>query len=244
MKSHLPRVLTVAMGLSLTGLLTGCGSSAKANVAATVPGAPRSVYAVPYTGGGSSGREHLQGAIVTWKAPTSDGGSAITGYVVTPYKAGVAQPRVTFKGTKTRRIVTPLPNGKSYRFSVAARNAMGTGPVSPLSAAIVIGSPGQPGKPEIEKDLPPGVTVPPPGPGELYLRSHRPAFNSARILHEDWTCTSSNGGVTRKGVVKASVGRFTVVTDLTVGKKYRCTTTATNKYGTGRRSPPSKTLVA
>jgi large repetitive protein len=234
MNRHLARVVTVAMGLSLAGALTGCGSSAKADAGATVPGALRSVYAVPY----------VKGAILTWKAPTKNGGSPITGYVVTPYKAGVAKSPITFNGTKTRRIVTPLPNGKSYRFGVAARNAVGTGPMSPLSAAIVIGTPGQPGKPEIEKNLPPGVTVPPPGPGELYLRSRLPARNSARIERQDWKCTSSNGGVTRKGVVKASVGRFTVVSDLTVGKKYRCTTTATNKYGTGRRSVPSNAVVA
>ncbi|SCF19562.1 Fibronectin type III domain-containing protein [Micromonospora haikouensis] len=72
-------------------------------------------------------------AVVTWKAP-KDNGSRITGYVVTPYRNGEkAEPR-TFDAGKTSRKLT-LPSAKgTWTFTVAARNAAGTGPASRRSA--------------------------------------------------------------------------------------------------------------
>ena len=93
--------------------------------APTAPGAPVMGAAV-----GESAS-----AVVSWTAPTSTGGSPVTGYVVTPYLAGVAQPAVTFASTVTTQTVTGLQNGTSYRFRVAAVNAIGTGPQSPESNA-------------------------------------------------------------------------------------------------------------
>ena len=240
MNAHLARVIAAAVGLSLTGWLAGCGSGAKAGAAATAPGAPRSVYAVPYTRPGTPTSPGA--AMLTWKAP-SNGGSAITGYVVTPYKAGVAQAKVTFPGTATKGIVSHLPNGRSYRFGVAARNAVGTGAMSPLSAAIIIGTPGQPGKPTIDKRDRAFTT--PLQRGEVFISAARPAPNGTpqRGVHMDAKCTSSNGGTIRTQALDFSQGPAAKVHNLTVGKTYRCTVTATNKYGTGRASVPSNALV-
>jgi large repetitive protein len=230
MRSRRLVALFIPVGVCL--LLTGCGGSSANAAASTVPGAPRAVYAVPHGNGG---------ALLKWKAPTSDGGTAITGYVVTPYKAGVAQRRVTFKGATTTRVVKSLRNGKSYRFGVAARNATGWGAMSPRSAAIVVGAPGQPGKPTIDKRDRKFST--PLGPGEVFLEVARPARNAWRILHLDAKCRSSNGGKVRMQVLDFSEGPAAKVSSLTVGKTYRCTVTATNKFGTGRRSKPSKALA-
>ena len=60
---------------------------------------------------------------VTFTAPPSNGGSAITGYTVTPYIAGVAQTAVT--GTGSPIVVTGLTNGTTYTFAVIATNAAG-----------------------------------------------------------------------------------------------------------------------
>src|SRR5262249_27246966 len=79
-------------------------------------------------------------ATVTWTAPGT-GGSPITSYTVTPYVGGTAQAPVS--ATTTSLSVTGLTNGTAYTFTVAATNAVGTGPASAPSAP---GTPGvQPG---------------------------------------------------------------------------------------------------
>ena len=67
---------------------------------------------------------------LTWTAPATNGGSAITGYVVTPYITGVAQATQTFNTTATTDTVTGLTNGTAYTFTVAAINGVGTGTAS------------------------------------------------------------------------------------------------------------------
>jgi predicted RNA-binding protein with TRAM domain len=86
--------------------------------AATVPGAPIAVTATL----GSNGT-----ALISWTAPLSSGGSAITGYVVTPYIGSTAQATQSFNSTVTTETVTGLTPGTAYSFTVAAVNASGTG---------------------------------------------------------------------------------------------------------------------
>jgi hypothetical protein len=92
--------------------------------AATVPGMPTGVHA---TAGDAS-------AVVSWTAPSSNGGSAITGYdiFVTPSGRVI---HVT-GGTARNATVSALTNGTAYTFKVAARNAVGLGPQSTASAAV------------------------------------------------------------------------------------------------------------
>ncbi len=92
----------------------------------TAPGVPTTVTAV--AGNGQ--------ATVSWVAPASDGGSPITGYVVTPYVGFYPQPSTTFSSTVTSQIVTGLTNGTAYRFKVAAINAVGTGATSTVSNVV------------------------------------------------------------------------------------------------------------
>jgi hypothetical protein len=101
-------------------------SNAVTPAAPTAPGTPTSVTA---TAGNAA-------ATVTWTAP-GNGGSAITGYTVTPYLAGVAQATTSVTGSPpaATATVTGLTNGSSYTFTVTATNAVGTGsPSSPSSA--------------------------------------------------------------------------------------------------------------
>ncbi len=91
----------------------------------TAPGAPTGVSA---TAGKSS-------ATVTWSTPPSDGGTPITGYVVTPYTGSTAGTPVTV-GDVTSAAVDGLANGTRYTFTVRAVNAAGTGAASAASNAV------------------------------------------------------------------------------------------------------------
>ena len=99
----------------------------------TAPGAPTGVSAT--AGNGQ--------ATVSWTAP-ANGGSAITGYRVTPYIGATAQPVQVFTGTGTTRAVTGLTNGTAYTFKVQAVNAVGTGALSAASSAVTPTAPSVP----------------------------------------------------------------------------------------------------
>ncbi len=95
-------------------------------VAPVAPDAPTATSAVA-----GDGR-----ATVSWQAPVIDGGSPITGYVVTPSIGGVAQSPHTFTTTATSQLITGLANGTSYTFTVAAVNGVGTGDAGTASAPV------------------------------------------------------------------------------------------------------------
>lgn len=111
----------------------GPASAASAGVTpATVPNPPTSVAAQP-----GDGR-----ATVTWVAPINNGGSPITGYVVTPYLGLTASTPVPVVGNgagapPTTATITGLTNGGQYSFTVAAVNSAGTGRPSVRSAGVV-----------------------------------------------------------------------------------------------------------
>lgn len=101
------------------GPATGGGGG----TAPTAPGAPGRPTAVP---GNAQ-------ATVNWAAPASNGGSAITGYTVTSSPGDF--PATT--GGALDTTVPGLTNGTSYSFTVTATNAVGTGPASAASNAVV-----------------------------------------------------------------------------------------------------------
>jgi Domain of unknown function (DUF4082)/Fibronectin type III domain/Bacterial Ig domain len=92
----------------------------------TPPGAPTAVTAVAAS----------SQAQVSWTAPTNSGGSAITGYTVTPLAGSTAGSPVNVGASATSATVTGLTNGTAYTFTVTATNGNGTGPASSPSPAI------------------------------------------------------------------------------------------------------------
>jgi len=109
---------TAAADGSITVALT---SDPEVIVAATKPGTPTTVLAS--TGADAS-------SVISWSAPSSDGGSAITRYTAT--SSGGQSCTTTNSTTCT---ITGLTNGTAYTFTVTATNVIGTSIASSTSAS-------------------------------------------------------------------------------------------------------------
>ncbi len=120
------RVLVAAVNSAGRGK---AGASAGVTPHVTVPGPPVGVTAASVS----------SGVKVSWRPPLTDGGSAISGYVVTV--AGATQ-KVTVGASARSVTVTGLTSGTSYTFTVAARNTRGKGPGQTSTPAIAGGSRG------------------------------------------------------------------------------------------------------
>ncbi len=209
---------------AINAINTGPASAASNPVtpAATAPGAPTIGTA---TAGNTT-------ATVTWTAPASDGGSPITGYSITPYKAGVAQAAVVV-GDVLKDVVTGLTDGISYTFTVAAINAVNTGPPSAMSNAVTPAAT-VPGAPII------GVVT--PENASVTVRWSPPVSDGGATITM-YTVTASPGGQTcTYAVINPEIDSCTV-TGLTNNLKYRFTVAATNKIGTGSASAPSVSVI-
>ena len=95
----------------------------------TAPGPP----GAPGTPTASAGNTTAQ---VTWSAPSDDGGSPVTDYVVTPEISGVPQTAVDTGSTNLTFNVTGLTDFTAYTFTVHAVNAYGPGSESSQSNAV------------------------------------------------------------------------------------------------------------
>jgi hypothetical protein len=113
------------------GIGTGSASAASNAVTPSPPTVPGTPTGVAATAGNGS-------ASVSWTAPSSNGGSPITSYTVTPYVGGVPQQTTTVSGSPpaTSTPVTGLTNGTTYTFTVSATNSIGTGIASAPSNAV------------------------------------------------------------------------------------------------------------
>jgi hypothetical protein len=186
--------------------------------AVTAPGAPIGVNATPGDGQ----------ATVSWSAPTSNGGSAITGYTVT---SSPGNKTATTTGA-TSAIVSGLTDGQAYTFTVTATNSVGTGPASSPSTSVTpVAAVTAPGAPI-------GVNAT-PGDGQATVSWSAPTSNGGSAI-TGYTVTSSPGGL-----VGSSAGAATTatVTGLTDGQAYTFTVTATNSFGTGPASSPSTSVT-
>ena len=179
---------------------------------ATLPGAPTGVSA---TGGNGQ-------ATVSWTAPASDGGAAISQYTVTSSPGGQTATTAGTSGT-----VTGLTNGTSYTFTVKATNSVGTGSASGASSAVV---------PATVPGAPTGVSAT-GGNAEATVSWTAPASDGGAAISQ-YTVTSSPGGQTA-----TTAGTSTTVTGLTNGTSYTFTVTAANSAGTGSASGASSAVV-
>ena len=179
---------------------------------ATIPGAPGNVTA---TGGNAQ-------ASVSFTAPASDGGSGITGYIVTATPGGK-----TASGTASPITVTGLTNGVVYRFTVRAVNGIGKGPPSTLSNSV---------RPATTPGAPRAVTAT-AGNAMATVRFTAPATNGGSPI-TGYLVTPNSGEQTGSG--KASP---ITVQGLTNGTPYSFTVSAINAAGTGAASSPSNIVT-
>jgi hypothetical protein len=115
---------------------TGPNSALSAVVVpATVPGAPLIGTAASGTAGGAVT------ATANWNAPTSNGGSTTTGYVVRALRMSatgtvLATTTSAVQPSSARQLTVTLQTG-NYRFTVQAINKAGSGPQSVRSNLVV-----------------------------------------------------------------------------------------------------------
>jgi len=104
-------------------------SYSRSNNWPALPGAPTSVS-------GTAGNTQVA---LTWTAPASNGGFAITDYAI-QYSSNSGSTWTTFSGrtasATASQVVTGLTNGTAYVFRVAAKTALGTGAYSTQSASV------------------------------------------------------------------------------------------------------------
>lgn len=160
-------------------------------------------------------------ASVAFTAPTNDGGSAITNYIVTSTPGNF-----TGQGTASPISVTGLTNGTAYTFTVVAVNSLGTSAASAASNSVT---------PAAVPSAPTSV-VATAGDGTASVAFTPGAANGSPITN--YTVTASPGGATQSGTSSPIV-----VTGLTNGTAYTFTVVATSALGNSVASTPSASVT-
>ena len=140
-----PRTPSTVPGAVVTGLSNGTEyifritaiNPVGAGLPATVRATPKTIPSAPVIVSATPGDSRV---VLTWNAPSSNGGGKIGNYLVEykvdlPAAAWVKFPRAA--SSATTATVTPLQNGTSYLFRVTAINEAGSGPTSAVSSAVM-----------------------------------------------------------------------------------------------------------
>jgi hypothetical protein len=199
------------------------GSSAASDVSNTVT--PATVPDVPTDVAATAGDRQAK---ISFKAPSNDGGSAITSYTAASENGGVTG-TVSQSGSGSIT-VTGLTNGVAYSFTVAATNAKGSSVVSAASNIVT---------PRGAPDAPTGVSAT-AGDRQATISFTAPS-NDGGSLITSYTATSENGGFTGT-VSQAGSGAITVI-GLTNDTSYTFRVTATNALGTSVASTASNSVI-
>ncbi|MGZ4442053.1 MAG: fibronectin type III domain-containing protein [Nocardioidaceae bacterium] len=188
-------------------------------VQATVPSAPLGVAAAP----GS------QSMTVTWSAPSSDGGSPVTGYNV--YRGttagGEAPTPVASNVTGTRFTDSGLTNGTTYYYKVAAVNAVGVGAQSAEASAA----------PRASAPSAPRTLVASGGNGSVALSWATPTSDGGAGItgYNVYRGTTAGGEATTPVATNVSTTSYTD-TGTTNGTTYYYKVAAVNSAGTSPQS--------
>jgi titin len=193
--------------------LVGEGSPTPDGSAATydVPTAPQSVAAEP----------GVRQVALTWQAPTSEGGTPITGYKVYRTQGTGTESLLTTLGDVHAYTDSGLPNSTSYSYRIRALNLAGSGAYSDAASAATWSPPGAPQTLTAEAQV--------------------------EAVHLAWIAPLSNGGTNVTGYTVyrglqagnetylASLGNVLFYQDTTVhgGSRYYYRVSAVNAVGEG-----------
>ncbi len=162
-------------------------------------------------------------ATVYFRAPFHDGGSPITGYLVTAMPGPI-----TATGGGSPITVSGLNPSTAYTFTVQAVNAVGASLSSGPSGSVTITS-ATPGAPII--------IMARPGNGQVTVSFLPPPVKGGSAI-TGYTVTSTPGGLTASGTSSPLT-----VTGLTNGNAYTFIVTASNTQGPGPASAASRQVT-
>jgi hypothetical protein len=157
---------------------------------------------------------------VRWSAPASTGGSAITGYVVKAYQGSTQVRSVTVPATAREVRLAGLTNGRAHTFVVQAVNAVGAGPNSARSIAVIpVATPGAPtiGKPAAADNAARVYWKPPTDNGGAYISGYVVRTWQGSNLIETTTVAGTATSVLVTGLANKAYYAFTVAAKNTAG---------------------------
>jgi fibronectin type 3 domain-containing protein len=182
---------------------------------ATVPGEPVGLTATP-------GDSHVT---LSWSAPGSDGGAAISQYIVRDGTSSGRESDAPVSGspvTGTSTTVTGLNNGTTYYFKVYAVNRVGGGQTSAEVPATPAAAPGAPVK----------LTAL-PGNGQVTLSWEPPVANGGLKITGYRLYAGTSPDFSGKAPLLPLTGTAATVTNLVNGTTYYFKVTTTNGTGEG-----------
>ncbi|MFZ4858937.1 MAG: fibronectin type III domain-containing protein [Desulfuromonadaceae bacterium] len=209
-------LLLLALVLS-TITLVGCGEYNQV----TLPGVPATITA---TAGNSE-------ATVTFTAPASNGGLAITGYTVTSTPPGGVDSNAG--NTGLTHTIRSLTNGTTYTFTVHATNALGNGIESAASNAVI---------PAVAATVPgaPAIVTATGGIAQATVTFTAPVSDGGSTI-TGYTVTSMPSGGLDSNAGTTALSH--TITGLTNGTSYTFTVTASNSAGTSTASAASNAVI-
>jgi hypothetical protein len=223
---------TVALSCALTGLTPGSAYTlavsatnvaGSGNALATIASAPADLPTAPTSITAAPGAPGSSEMAVSWAAPSSDGGSPVTGYTATatPTTGGSAAQTCTTSGAT----IAGLDPSVAYTVTVTATTAAGTG----ANATTFATAPAT-----TIPDAPSGLTAVPgaPGSGAVTLTWTAPAVDGGSAILSYTVVTSSTADATSYSCTPATLAPTTcTVTGLQAGVNYTFTLAAVNAVG-------------
>ena len=180
-----------------------------------IPNAPTILTAIP-------GNTQV---VLSWVAPTSNGGTAIINYII-EYSANNENNWNIFTRTtsltSTNDTIKGLVNGNSYKFRVFAVNNLGPGFYSNEFISI----------PDIIPDIPTDLTATPSNNNQVSLAWNAPANNGGSDVTGYTIKYSSDNQITWSSPIETTDNSATI-TGLTNNNTYIFNVAAVNNFGTG-----------
>lgn len=190
-----------------------------AAVSATTAALPTAAQTVAATSAAGS-------STVAWKAPTSNGGVALTGYRVEYSKDAsfiTVAGSVTVAGTVLTTVVKPLDPSTTYYYRVIAINALGEAPSSNVATAT-----------SFPVATAPATLTATPGVASSVVKWTAPTSNGGSPVTGYKVEYSTNADFTgSKTVTTSATTVSTTLTGLTAGATYYVRVAATTLAGTG-----------